>query len=261
MKKKTIVAFMVAIVLLFAACDKDKENNNDSMKTYDPLAQATQKSNSGKDADAWWKQYTTEVDPNKATTAKSSSKTTTKINSKTTQQSTTTTQKAAPQKNNDAHQDLGYEKINQNTMTFSNSNGGTTTLTKDPENKYIKKAISRLSTDLGESATAAQMMCYSDTDGNNFVYIYTGSSGKSASTLMYVICLNSDTTPVAFVKASDGTELVFFPYASSGGSSYTKYRDAYKTVMDSMDSSAFSYIRGQYTTLHDDSNVKTFLSW
>ncbi len=264
MKKRLLIA-VVAMVLLFSACDKDKKD--ETVKTYDPM-KTTVKSNQN----AWWEQYTTEASATQAnnnsqTSSNSgsnsgSNKTTGKANGGSSSGKTTKSSNTTAPKQDSASQDLGYTKVNNYTMTFENTNGGTTTLTRDPSNQYISKTLSMLSSNLGETARADQLMCITDTTQSfSIIYVFSGSSGKNTSTLVYVLCLKPNLTPAVSIQTSSGDVYPFFPYASSGGTNYNTYRQKYKELMDSQDTSLYQTVREQYSAPFNDSNVKTFLSW
>lgn len=272
MKKKTIVFLLCIMTLIFVACDKDKEETN-NINTYDPLA--GNNANSKDDSDSWWKNQASDLGTNKSQSEKTSvqkgkaNKTQNKNNDKTTAKNNTgsarvsnnTTKKSQPK---DTEQSLPYKKINQYTMTFSNTNGGTTTLTKDPSDRYIQKAISMIDSDIGESVSALQMMSISDSSdksGIRAIYIYSSASGKSLSSLKYVILLKSDTSAVSFLTSNDGTGYAPFPFATSGTEKYMTYYNQYKGNMDAVDSGAYTGIKEKFKLPHNDPNVTTFLSW
>lgn len=272
MKKKTVVFLLCIMTLIFVACDKDKEETG-NMNTYDPLA--GQSVDSDNDSDAWWKNQVSDSGANKSqgetavqkgntnkATQKNNNKTTTKNNANNNNTKADNTTKKAEQKNTE--QNLPYKKVSQHIMTFSNTNGGTTTLTKDPSDKYIQRAVSRVSSDVGDSVSASQMMCISDSSdktGIRAVYIYSVSSGKSLSNLKYVILFYPDTSAISFLKSEDGTEYAPFPFATSGAENYMNYYNQYKSSMDASESGAYSSIKEKYKLPHNDPNVVTFLSW
>lgn len=230
-------------VLLLPSCNKKDDSSDSAFVTYDPLAQSSEDT----DSDAWWEQYTTEPDSTVPVTDKngntvkstkgSSSKTTTKKNS-----SSKTTKSSS-----DSGSATEYTKVDSNTMKYANTNGGTTTLTKDASNTYIKQTISALSSAFSDTKTAANMMCYSDSSNSTytFVFVYTKTSGKSIDNLKYVAIFGS--------KGAD-----MYPYADSGDDTYNSYRSTY---IDSMSSATYNEVKANFKELHSDSNVQTFLSW
>ncbi|MEG1244544.1 MAG: hypothetical protein RSD17_06890, partial [Oscillospiraceae bacterium] len=235
MNKKIIVA-LVAIVLLFSACNKDKDKGDESIKTFDPTAQLAQ-GNMNDGSDTWWKQYTTKEGQKPATAQNSASNqpakgTTSKGQSsnqaKPGQQNTT-----EPRPNNNTPAPA-YNRVDQYTMTYTNGSNSETKLTRNPNDKFIKKTIELLSSDFSESASAAQMMCSTDSSQSGaIIYVFTSSSSKSASTAQYVLCLNDDLSASPFIKSNANKNFNFFPYADGGNANYTSYREAFKTVMDS----------------------------
>ena len=271
MKKRFLPAALVlAFVMIFCSCGKSSSDEN--VATYDPMLTTTGSASADTN---WWQQYTTQpAGTTKAASSSSGSKTTAKSSgTKTTAKAagTKTTAKSSGSKSSGsgtATAATEYKKESSNTMTFTNTNGGTTTLTKDPSNAYIKADISKLGSEMNETYTAANMMCYSDSANSDYhyVFVYSATSGKSASNLVYVVVFTGGASDIAAVYvSSDGnkTALYFFPYAQSGNTNYTQYREVYIKALNTAANNEDQYttVRDNYTALHSDNNVKTFLSW
>lgn len=252
--RKRVIITLVVIVLLFSACNKDKSKEDDTVKTFDPMK--TTQPHAGAEANSWWQQYTTQANKSQGTTVKTDTQKPTSGGSNSASKAPSSDSKPT----NDT-KPTTTEIIDPNNMTYSNVNGGQTKLTKDPSDKYIKKTIAMYANDFGENISSEQLMCFTDTKLDfAVIYVFSSVNGKSASTVQYVLALNTDLSLAFCLKSSDGKVLSFFPYANSGVEKYNVYREQFKSIMDAKDSSMYPSMRDEYSIPFNDPNVKTFLS-
>ncbi len=265
------IILSVAMVLLFAACNKDEDPQSGGNATGNQGAQQAASDN-GENPDAWWQQYTTKPSgtTRPATTKKGlfgGKKETTTKKPEATKKPSATKAPTAPAE--------PYTKVDADTLKYTvkdeSGNSGVVTLTKSASNAYIKQALSAANTAFGTSYTAANAICYNSTvkgmAGFNLVYIFSGTT-KSASNLQMVVQFSGENA-ISFVGmtvtdetgASQDVEFPFWPLAAQGNESYNLYLEAFKEAAEGAQSGYYEQGSKTFKSMLDGDIVKIFLSW